>query len=167
MKKIVKQVTFTSLTIEKSLKLKPSLLKRLGLLAICSLFVTIGIFLVEDNSFLAWSTIIFFGLGVLVFSIHLLPNSSYLILSHEGFEVRNLYRSYFTKWSEVKRFTVGTSGKTKMVQFNYSSGHKKQSKGKLISRLLSGSEGGLPDTYGMKADQLARLMNEWKSEISN
>jgi hypothetical protein len=79
--------------------------------------------------------------------------------------VRNLYRSYFTRWSEVKRFTVRTSGKTKIVQFNYLSGHKKQSKGKFIARLLSGSEGGLPDTYGMKAEQLARLMNEWKSLI--
>ena len=32
----------------------------------------------------------------------------------------------------------------------------------LLNRAVTGYDGGLPDTYGLRADRLAALMNDWK-----
>ncbi len=113
----------------------------------------------EENTFTKWVTIIFFGLCIVVFIIQLLPNSSYLKLTNEGFEVRSLYRSHFTKWTEVSGFGIYYVSFNTMVAFDYTEEHKK---GKKISKILSSYQGALPQTYGMKAIKLAALMNEWK-----
>lgn len=132
---------------------------------VSSSFVAIGSYLIEENPFMAWMTIIFFGLGVIVFVIQLMPNSSRLKLSKDGFELKNLFKSDFTKWSDVDKFRVGYVGRTKMVKYDFSREHNKYNVGKKIAKSLSGSEGALPNTYGMKAKELAELMNDWKSKI--
>ncbi len=151
---------------EETKILKPKKLKTLGLLLISILFVTAGFFIKDNKPFIAWSSILFFGLGIIVFLIQLLPNSSYLKLTSKGFEIRNLYKSHFTSWSDIESFTTGIIGTNKMVMFNYSKEHNKHSSGKKVARNLSGSEGGLPNTYGMKAEDLAKLLNDWKFKYS-
>ncbi len=121
----------------------------------------------EENNFIKWAIIIFFGLGIIVFIIELLPKSSYLKLTSEGFEVCLLYRSNFTKWTEVTGFGIYYISYNTLVVFNYTEKHNKHNAGKKIARFLSHYQGALPQTYGMKAIKLAELMNEWKhkSEI--
>ncbi len=121
-----------------------------------------GFIAMEGNLFIKWGTILFFGLGVVVFIVELLPNSAYLKLTNEGFEVRSLYRSNFTKWVEVDRFGIFYIRFYAMVVLNFTEEHKKHTIGKKIARSLSPYQGALPQTYGMKAIKLAELMNEWK-----
>jgi hypothetical protein len=99
-----------------------------------------------------------------VFLIQLFSNTSYLKLTEEGFEVKSLLKSHFTKWSYVEVFGVGyMRGNRKAVMFNYSENHTKPKPGKQIVSAITGGEGGLPNTYGMKAKELAGLMNKWKA----
>tara|TARA_R110002124_G_scaffold276866_2_gene447827 strand:- start:177 stop:599 length:423 start_codon:yes stop_codon:yes gene_type:complete len=132
------------------------------LLLISTLFVVLGFMAIEERPFMKWVIILFFGLGIIVFIIELFPNSSYLKLTNEGFEVCSLYRSHFTKWTDVNSFGILTIKFNTLVVFNSTEEHKKHSTGKKIARFLSKNQGALPNTYGMKAMKLAALMNEWK-----
>jgi hypothetical protein len=142
--------------------LKPSVFKTILCLLGSLCFVALTPLVIDKNAIAAWSGLILFGLGVIVFIIQLFPNTSYLKLTEEGFEVKSLFKSHFTKWSDVESFEVGYLGNNKAVMFNYSENHTKQKLGKQVASAMTGAEGGLPNTYGMKAKELAELMNEWK-----
>ncbi len=152
---------------EETIILKPKKLTTVILLLISILFVVIGFISMEEKIFIKWGGIIFFGLGIIVFIIELLPNSSYLKLNKEGFEMRSLYRSHFIKWTEVTNFGIFYFRFNTMVAFNYTADYKKHNTGKKISELLSGYHGALSGTYGMNATKLAELMNEWKYKYEN
>lgn len=152
---------------EEAKILRPKKLKTIVLLMICILFVILGIFIIEKNSFKAWFVIIFFSLGVIIFVIQLIPNSSYLKLTKNQFEIRSLFKSSYTKWSDVEIFKTGYIRQSEMVMFDFSKDHKKHNIGKTIAKFLTSNEGALPNTYGMKATDLAELMNKWKSESNN
>jgi len=144
--------------------LRPKKTKSIILILVSILFVLGGFLMLEEKFFIGIITIIFFGLGIIIFTIQLFPNTSYLKLTEEGFEIRTLFKSDFTKWSDVKEFNTDYIGPNKMVMLNYKEEHTKYKSGKKIAKILSGSEGALPDTYGMSAKALAQLMNEWKAK---
>jgi hypothetical protein len=50
-------------------------------------------------------------------------------------------------------------GHVKMVGFNYVATYGRSHLGRRISRVIGGCEGGLPDTYGMTAAELATILN--------
>ncbi len=65
------------------------LLMLLGSLA----FVGAGFLMLSDSPITGCLSIIFFGLCAVVFAVSLLPNSSYLRLTPEGFTVCSMFRS--------------------------------------------------------------------------
>lgn len=146
----------------ESIILKPKRSRTIGLLLVCTIFVAVGSFLLDKEPIVAWFTIVFFGLGVIVFIIQLFPNASYLKLTKEGFEIRSLFRSDFTNWKDVQVFRSGNAGPNKMVMFDFAERHKKFKQGKKIAKSISGNQGALPNSYGMSVTELAELMNEWK-----
>ncbi|HET9789479.1 MAG TPA: hypothetical protein VFP47_20255, partial [Pyrinomonadaceae bacterium] len=84
----------------------------------------------------------------------------------KGFTVRTLYRSEKYRWAEVERFGVTRIGGNKMVGFDFSREYDKHHVGRQVAAGISGYEGALPDTYGMKPERLAELLNEWKARRS-
>lgn len=130
-------------------------------LFISAIFVAAGITMINENALLAWATIIFFGIAIIIFIIVLLPNSSYLRLSAQGFEIRTLYRTSFMEWNDVEDFGVGHIRLKKMVILKLNSNNM-LSKTAKVAKMLTGMEGALPDTYGMSADELSRILSEWK-----
>lgn len=115
---------------------------------------------------MGWLATVFFGLCLLVFMIQLIPGSTELKLTNEGFETTNLFRKNLTKWQDVKRFKIGYLEQNKTIMFDYVKEHKKYQTGKLIAKKLSGSHGALPTTYGLKANDLLDILNEWKNKYS-
>lgn len=153
-------------------------------------FVLAAAFLVVQHgagSGVAWLSLVFFGLCTLVFGINLLPRSSYLLLEPEGFTVRSLYRDHFTPWSEVGLFHPGFMGATTMVLYDMPSGNQQEPAGshpegnaplplpppgkpdalvpalRGMDKALCGYHGALPDTYGWSPEELAHIMNAWRS----
>lgn len=141
---------------------KPNRLKNVMLFLACSAFVAMGILIRDSNPKIAWACIAFFGLGVIVSIIHFLPNSTYLKLTDEGFEVKGLFRSGFTKWTDVKDFRVGSVKGNKMIFFDYTENHKKWKSGKQVAKFLSGNEGAVQSSYNIKTDELLNLMKKYK-----
>lgn len=148
--------------------LYPSRLKNILLFLGSTSFVIIGLFILKKEPVIGWIGIVFFGLCLIVSIIELIPGSSHLKLTRDGFEMRHLFRSYHTPWVDVKGFRVGYITtrymRKKMVMFDLSENCTKYKTGRKLVRLLRGRvEACLADTYGMSAEKLAALMNEWKS----
>tara|TARA_B100001063_G_C16360260_1_gene355682 strand:- start:23 stop:514 length:492 start_codon:yes stop_codon:yes gene_type:complete len=143
---------------------RPNKLKNLFLFLGCSAFVTMGIFILDNNPAIGWGNIIFFGLGVIVSLIQFYPNSTYLKLTDEGFKIKGLFRSSFTKWTDIKNFRQGQIKGNKMIFFDYTEEHKKWKSGKKIAKFLSGKEGAVQSSYNIKPEQLLSLMKEYKSK---
>jgi hypothetical protein len=152
----------------KDITLYPSRVKSGFLLFISSLFTVTGIWMImETGSWKGWLAAVFFGICTVVFVINLLPGKSYLKLTAEGFEVSSLAKKYFLKWTDVAGFGVSSIGMNKMVVFNYAPSYAKAKNGRNISRSVAGWEGGLHDTFGMKAEKLMNLMNAYQIAAHN
>ncbi len=104
----------------------------------------------------------------------MIPNSSYLRLTREGFEIKHLFRKSFTRWDEVSRFevidfSVNNRNKISIVAFNLSRKNKNSiivAILRQIARQLLGFETHIPNNYGKKPEELAKLMNEWKERYA-
>lgn len=152
---------------QNTLILRPSKIRTGLILALTLAFTVIGGWMVHGHRRGGWFAAIVFGLGSLVCALQLLPGSSYLLLEPDGFTVRTLYRSQRYGWAEVERFGVTRIGGNKTVAFDFSSRYERWRVGRQVAAGISGYEGMLPDTYGMKAEQLAGLLNEWKARAGD
>jgi hypothetical protein len=122
--------------------------KNVTLLAISALFVGGGYWMTTGGEdFWGWFSVVFFGLCGLAAVSALLKRGS-LRLTHEGFYVKHLGRGSFTsRWNECDRFrTWSAAVGVSFVSFDWTPASSRS------------GFGTLPDTYGMKATELARLM---------
>jgi hypothetical protein len=128
------------------------------------LFLAAGISLLPLSPLLAWLSIVFFGLGVVVFAIGLHPGSTYLKLSAEGFLFASLFRKHFVPWSSVDSFFPVRMRSHKMVGWNYVGEFQASRTLRRINTLAAGAEAALPDSYGMSVEELCALLNELHSK---
>jgi hypothetical protein len=147
--------------------LKPSKFKHIRISLGSLLLALCGAGAIPENPLMGWAGLIFFGGGGIFLLAQLFTNGSSLKLTDEGFEVRSMHKSNFTKWEDIADIFViqlrhGISV-NEMVGFNYSGSYKRHRAARSVSQALTESDGGLPDTYGMKAAELAELMLQWKN----
>lgn len=144
------------------MELKPSPWKHLWLLIFSGCFTLLGIHALREHPVSGWLIIGFFGSGVIIVLITLIPGSSYLRLEPEGMLIRSLYRTWYISWSDTSRFFVLSAGGQAMVCWNYTPGFNTKQHRRNLSRILTSVEAGLPDTYGYSAPELAGLLNQWR-----
>jgi len=142
--------------------LYPNKLKSILFLILTLVFVIIGIYMLTDGEKMGWLVTVFFGLGMIVFIVNLFPQASYLKLDKEGFETCSLFKKHRYSWSEIGHFGVGKISNNKMVMFNFSKEYQRARKIRKVSSIISGAEGALHDNFGLKAEELAELMNAYK-----
>jgi hypothetical protein len=143
------------------LTLYPSRKKWLLFFLIGALFAAGGGWMINRGEGSGWFVLIFFGLAAIVAAAAMLPGAGGLTLDRDGFEVTNLFRSYRARWHDTAGFTaVRIPHAQMMVVYD----DAKQS-GKGLAQLnvaIAGRGAGLPDTYGLSADDLAQLMAQWR-----
>lgn len=135
------------------------------LFLVCLAFVAGGVLMIREGRGMGWLAAGFFGLGLPVFLIQLLPGSAYLTVDKEGFEFCSLFRKHRLKWSDIAEFGTYTLRQqglavSTMVGFNFAPEYARASKARAFSRALAGFEGGLPDTYGLPAGELAEILSD-------
>ena len=145
--------------------LYPKRSQTIGLFSLCSIFVAIGIWMGVTGEWIGYPIAGFFGLGVVVFILQLIPGSAYLYLDPEGFTYCSLYRSKTVPWSIIDGFHVVAMKQTglkvhEMVGFNFVSSYDSSQLDRQISSTVAECEGGLPNTYGKSAEELTCLINE-------
>ena len=98
-----------------------------------------------------------FGLATAAFAVLLLPRRGYLSLTPDHLTVCSFYRTRRYRWSDVLSFGVGRFGLQKIVAVRLS-----PDKNRHAEETSSGHEDALPDTYGLPAEQLAVLLDDWR-----
>ena len=151
--------------------LYPSRRRWLGILLGCAAFVAIGVWMListstGDGSFantaIAWFAIVFFGIGVVVAAVTVLPGAGALKLDRDGFEITKFFRRHSVRWPDATGFAMAAipPAEQKMVVFDDA-----HAGGGAIARWsvsIAGHNASLPDTYGLPAEDLASLMTRWR-----
>jgi hypothetical protein len=144
------------------MRLYPRRLKTLGLLVFCIAAVAGGLFMAREQPLIGYLCAGFFALGIPVMLINLLPGQAYLELAEDGFTFAGVFRKNTIYWKDVAGFGVASVSGNKMVGWDFVPEYAPQKTGRAVASTLTGVQGALPDTYGMKAEQLSALMNELK-----
>jgi hypothetical protein len=147
---------------ETELTLRPNRRRYVLLLLSCIGFVVGALTARKSDPIIGWFGILFFGSGVIIFGLLLLPGSAYLKLDSAGFTFCTLFRAHSTCWYQVDSFQVARIAGRKMVVFNFSNLHPGQRVLRKLSSTVSGYEAGLPETYGLSAEELAAMLNDWR-----
>jgi hypothetical protein len=142
--------------------LRPNPWKTIGLIALCGIFVLIGVWLGRKGEWMGWATAGFFGLGVCAFAVALLPGSSYLHLDAKGFEVCSLFRKHAYQWTEIEQFDVAYVNVNRMVVFNFSPTYTRSQTARKVASAIVGWEGALHDGFSLSPDELAKLMEYYR-----
>jgi len=82
-------------------------------------------------------------------------------LTDDGFEVKNLFRSSYTKWTDIKDIRKGKIKGNQMIFFDFTENHQKWNTGKKMAKSLSGKEGAIQSSYNISTDELVGLMREY------
>jgi len=146
-----------------AIHLKPSPWKHLALFATGAAFVAVAVLIAPQHPWLAWCCGLLFGACALAALVALLPGSTGLRLEPGRMTVRSLYREWHLRREDVGVFYVRPVAGRWMVCWNYAPGYDEQRLGRRLSSAVAGVEAGLPDTYGMKAAELAELLNRWRA----
>ena len=151
----------------KTLVLKGSR-KKFGVMLLITLpLLAGGVFLVreEPSGFMGWAVVLFFGLCASIFVFQIIKPGT-LVLNETGFEQTMMGRKTSNRWDEVSEFgiyAIKSSFVTasKFVCFDrYADEGKKMTE---LNRTLVGATAQLADTFGMKAEALAELMNAFRN----
>jgi hypothetical protein len=133
------------------LVLRPSKLKWWAVFSASAVFAFVGLLIFFTSSRLAGVLVVlFFGLGALVSLVELFSGRFYLLLTPEGISIGSFLKPASIAWSEIEAFTPVRIGSTTLVK----------------AVRLGGRDAFLPDTYGMGADRLAALLDNWRARYS-
>lgn len=141
--------------------LRSSRFKGLFLLAVSLTFSFGGYLMVRDGASGGWFVLLFFGLCLLVAVLMLLPGANGLTLDRDGFETRSMYRSAYTRWQDATGFSTARVSASH-VSVIYDDARIKPGVLAATNVKLSGRNAGLQDSYGLKGEQLASLMESWR-----
>ena len=149
------------------LVLRPSRLRTVGTLAgSVALTAVCGWAFVDERSVVMAVGVLLFGAAVVIAVLQLLPGNASLCISPEGLLVRGQIgsRSWSSSWNEIEHFRaydVDQYGTTKQVGFDRRDlTPDRQGVWKTVARGMTGVDAALPDTYGMRAEDLATLLEE-------
>jgi membrane associated rhomboid family serine protease len=105
-----------------------------------------------------------FGAGVAASISGFVPRWAHLRISPDGLVLRHVGRTKRWSWNEIEHFTAyeihHQYGSVKQVGFDRRDlTPEHQNLWQTITRGMSGVDGALPDTYGLRHDELAALLN--------
>jgi hypothetical protein len=150
--------------VELPITLRTSRTRALLLLAGSLTFVGCGLWFSVDHPVIGYGNVVFFGLCALVALALLLPGSSFITLNREGFLFASLFRKHEVRWQDVVEFRTIRVGLNTMVGWNYAGAANAHATLRSVNQALSGVDAALPDIYGMRADDLATLLETIRAQ---
>ena len=142
--------------------LSPSRRKWILVLLGCAAFVAIGVGIMPKDKASTWFVIAFFGLGALIAAVMLLPGAGGLTLGRHGFEVTSLFRRHSFRWGETTGFTAAQIPRARRKMVVFDDANVKGSAMGSLNVALVGRTSSVLDTYGLSAEDLAKLMARWR-----
>ncbi len=138
----------------KELILHPAPFRQVLNLILAGLGITFFCMLLDSGQHWIGGLGLAFMLIVLFFTgLRLLPALYHLRITEKGFHVRFMHRDTFWSWDQVQEFSARRKGREGLVEFIPAGLKDRDGKVPVLR---------LPDTYGMKAQDLATLLNSWR-----
>lgn len=147
------------LTVQLPLRLHPKRLKMLILLAGCLGFVALGALMFHDEPLIGALSIGFFGLGIPIAIVQMLPGAAFLELHADHFTFRAVFKQHSVRWRDIAGLRVVKVQGRAIVGWDFAPSYAGRGKSHTVSKAMAGIDAGLPDTYGMKPTALAELMD--------
>jgi hypothetical protein len=146
------------------LTLYPSRRKLLLVLLVCGVFAVGGFGMVTQAAPGGWFVLVVFALGTIIAAVALLPGAASLKLDRDGFQTTSLFRRRRTLWQDVTGFEPASipPSMLKLVVYDDVNAAGRAVAG--LNAAIAGRNAGLPDTYGLSAADLARLMTRWREQ---
>ena len=139
--------------------LRASRLQWIALAAVCVIFALGGLYLIVTGEDRGYAVAAFFALGALLAFALLFHGRANLRLAEDGFVFGLMWREESHRWKDVSAFDVVAIRGSRRVAFDVP-----RDRGALagMARKQIGFSAILPDRYGMKAEDLAAIMNQWR-----
>ena len=136
------------------------------LFVVCLVFVVGGVWMVRSGESEGYFVAGFFGLGLPVAVLQFHPKACYLRLEREGFTFCGLFRTLTVRWAEVREFGVMDVFGNAMVGWNFTPEYARSGRARVVAKAMTGYEAALPETYGMRAEELAGLMEGLRQSVT-
>lgn len=148
--------------------LRPRRAKSALLFFVCAIFVATGVLMVRDGQAMGYFCTGFFALCLAVFGAQLHPRAAYLHLAADGFTYCTLFRAHTYSWASIQEFGVTClpPSRLQVVGWNFTPDYPSAIQMRSISRALFGYEAALPDTYGLKPEELADTLNNLRRQYA-
>jgi len=128
-------------------------------------FIALGVWISSEKPWLGWITVAFSTLGIPASFAMFLPGAMYLKLDAEGFELKSLFNTHRTKWTDVAGFRIGTLHHNRMIAIVYHPSYQRQKLGRALASSLAGMEGAIPNSYNASLDEILQSLDMWKSRF--
>ena len=126
-------------------------------------FTAIGFWMIKEGNILGWPIALLSGAAILLFEIQLIQGSDYLRIDREGIHIGTIRSADTTyRWGDISDFSVVSFYGNTMVALKFSNSYKKEKVARLINSNLLGYDGVIPSTYGLKPEELAVLLTDYK-----
>jgi hypothetical protein len=143
--------------------LRPWRLKWLSLLAVSLLLIFAGCAMVMSRTEGGWFVLMFGSVGALTATSPLLPGGDALTLHQDGFEIDIMFLKKRTRWRDAGSFETMTRATAPGWEVIY---HDTGPYPAFLSVSNPDPEirnSALPDNYGLRARDLARVMESWRA----
>ncbi len=126
-------------------------------------FTAIGFWMIREGNILGWPVVLLSGAAILIFEIQLIQRSDYLRIDREGIYIGTIRDADTTyRWEDISAFEAVSFYGNAMVAINHSNSYKKYKAARLFNSYLLGYDSLIPGTYGLKAEELAVLLTDYK-----
>jgi len=150
--------------------LYPGRVRAFFLVVLCTTFSLVGMGAGGGG----WLLGLLAGGGALIFASNFLPNAAWLKLDPQGFTYRITYRTHRHNWNDISSFGIltrrylGFIPVSRSVCFNFTADHKRsKGLGFRMATAIARFDGQLPESYGMKARDLASLLESWRQQAAS
>jgi hypothetical protein len=157
------------------IKLRPNLMRPVLLVGGCLLCIGINMWASRvDHTSPLMGTVVLLVVA-LYFAIELLPSQRGLELSSTGLRVVVPFSAVEVGWRDIAEAGVGVYGRSNVVLLKFTTGASatmsplttltfRRYSMTRVGKAWDGWDAALPDNYGMKAEELADLINRLKQE---
>ena len=141
--------------------LRSKKLKYIIILLILLPFLALGVILVLDGELIGWALVIFFGMLAFLDGMALCSSYPYAVLTPEGYTICGTLLSSSAKWTDFEDARARWHYSGRVVMVKYSASCKGSALGKAV-RAISFDLAIIPETFGLKAEDFAELMNKMR-----
>jgi hypothetical protein len=149
--------------------LYPNRWKQVATLLLCAVLMVMGAVIFHNGARIGLLFLLLPGLGGVIIVARLHPRFSYLRLEPNSFIIGSLFHAHKKRWEDIGSFGVFERKRFmhptyRVVAWNYASNFPGKSKLRPLNRFLIGYDAGFTDTYGLKAHELAEMMQRLRDE---